>query len=94
MLRDHECAGGEACALGDRRSIDAFIATHGIVADATDRVLWVSAGPHLTGKFVRVDLRTSFASAREPGTAADPDTMPEDPLGPAAAGSVQPSGAP
>jgi isopenicillin-N N-acyltransferase like protein len=81
-------------ALGDRRSIDAFIATHGIVADATDRVLWVSAGPHLTGKFVRVDLRTSFASAREPGPAADPDTMPEDPLGPASAGSVQPSGAP
>ena len=94
MLRDHECAGGEACALGDRRSIDAFIATHGIVADATDRVLWVSAGPHLTGKFVRVDLRASFASGGDLGGAADPDTMPEDLVGPAAAVSVRPSGVP
>ena len=92
MLRDHGCAGGEACALGDRRSIDAFIATHGIVADATDRVLWVSAGPHLAGKFVKVDLRASFAPGSKPVTGDAPETMPEDPLGAAAAGLVQPSG--
>lgn len=92
MLRDHGCAGGEACALGDRRSIDAFIATHGIVADATDRMLWVSAGPHLAGKFVKVDLRASFAPGSKPVTGDAPETMPEDPLGAAAAGLVQPSG--
>ena len=100
MLRDHECAGSEVCALGDRRSIDAFIATHGVVADATDRVLWVSAGPHLSGRFVKVDLRASFAAgAQEPST-AEPETMPEDPVGVrlvgrGAASTVEPSaGAP
>ena len=70
MLRDHECAGGAACALGDRREIDALIATHGIVADTTDRVLWVSAGPHLSGAFVRFDLKTIFAPGHDP--ARDP----------------------
>jgi hypothetical protein len=94
MLRDHQCAGADACNLGDRRSIDAFIATHGIVADATDRVLWVSVGPHLSGKFVKVDLRASLAAAQARGTATDSDTMPEDPVGRAAPFSVQPSGAP
>jgi isopenicillin-N N-acyltransferase like protein len=92
MLRDHECAGGLACALGDRRSIDAFIATHGIVADATDRVLWVSAGPHLIGKFVKVDVRASMA-AHEP-LPANPETMPEDPVGLATPRSAEPQGAP
>lgn len=82
MLRDHECAGGESCALGDRRAIDAFIATHGIVADATDRVLWVSAGPHLVGPFVKLDLRVLLAPGYGPAAqSADPETMPEDPVG-------------
>ena len=82
------------CPLGDRRSIDAFIATHGIVADATDRVLWVSAGPHLSGKFVKIDLPTALASVGGPGTEIDSDTMPEDPVGRATDGAVLPSGAP
>ena len=76
MLRDHECAGGESCSLGDRRSIDAFIATHGIVADTTDRVLWVSAGPHLSGRFVKVDV------AHWPPGDVQTETMPEDPIAP------------
>ncbi len=54
MLRDHECAGEPSCPAGDRRAIDAFIATHGVVADLTERALWVSVGPHLSGKFVKV----------------------------------------
>jgi hypothetical protein len=56
MLRDHRCAGGVVCARGDRRSIDALIATHGVVADTTARVLYVSVGPHLSGRFVGIDL--------------------------------------
>ena len=56
MLRDHACAGGEVCALGDRRSLDAFIATHGVVFDLTARTAWVSEGPHLSGRFVKIDL--------------------------------------
>jgi hypothetical protein len=80
MLRDHDCAGGEKCELGDRRSIDALIATHGIVADLEDRVLWVSAGPHLSGKFVRFDLRQIFGAGHDPAKDPAPVTLPEDPL--------------
>ncbi len=78
ILRDHACAGGVACDLGDRRAIDALIATHGIVADTTARVLWVSAGPHLSGKFVRFDLRAIFARDHDPARDPEPETLPED----------------
>ena len=80
MLRDHACAGGVKCELGDRRSIDAIIATHGIVADTTDRVLWVSAGPHLSGKFVRFDLRAIFAKGHDPAADPEPGLIAEDPI--------------
>jgi isopenicillin-N N-acyltransferase-like protein len=80
MLRDHGCAGGVACELGDRRTIDALIATHGIVADTTDRVLWVSAGPHLSGRFVRFDLRAVFATGHDPAGDPEPATLPQDPI--------------
>jgi len=82
MLRDHRCAADVqgACDLGDRRTIDALIATHGIVADATDRVLWVSEGPHLSGRFVRFDLRTIFAEGHDPARDPEPETLPADPI--------------
>jgi hypothetical protein len=79
VLRDHGCARGLACDLGDRRSIDALIATHGVVADLTERTLWVGVGPHLSGRFVPVDLHAAFGQAgiaRGPG----PEPMPEDPI--------------
>ncbi len=57
LIRDHGCS-GEACPLGDRRAIDAFIATHGVIADLTARALWVSEGPRLSGRFVKVDPAT------------------------------------
>jgi len=76
ILRDHTCAGGVVCPPGDRRAVDAFIATHGVIADATSRTLWVSAGPHLSGKFVRFDLNTVFKSD---GPLESPiETLPED----------------
>jgi isopenicillin-N N-acyltransferase-like protein len=78
MLRDHQCAHGEACRLGDRREIDALIATHGIVADLTARTLWVSAGPHLSGAFVRFDLGAVFAPGHDPDAEAPPATFPPD----------------
>jgi isopenicillin-N N-acyltransferase like protein len=80
ILRDHGCAGDPACRIGDRRAIDALIATHGIVADATDRVLWVSVGPKLSGRFVRVDLGSLLAPDHDPSADGDPETMPEDPI--------------
>jgi isopenicillin-N N-acyltransferase-like protein len=80
MLRDHTCAHGVACQLGDRREIDALIATHGVVADATDRVLWVSKGPHLSGQFVRFDLKATFAPGHDPLSEPPPETIPADPI--------------
>jgi hypothetical protein len=78
MLRDHRCAGDPDCPLGDRRAIDAVIATHGVVADTTDRILWVSAGPHLLGRFVKLDLRELLAADPPPGDGEA--GMPEDPI--------------
>jgi len=78
MLRDHACAGAAPCELGDRRTIDALIATHGIVADTTDRVLWVSAGPHLSGEFVRFDLKAAFSPGHDPEAEMAPEVISED----------------
>jgi hypothetical protein len=80
MLRDHQCAHGQACALGDRREIDALIATHGVVADPTDKVIWVSKGPHLSGEFVRFDLKATFAANHDPASEPPPETIAADPI--------------
>jgi isopenicillin-N N-acyltransferase-like protein len=80
ILRDHRCAQGGECALGDRRAVDALIATHGVVADTTDRVLWVAVGPHLSGRFVRLDLQTLLTRDHDPDSDPEPETMPEDPI--------------
>jgi isopenicillin-N N-acyltransferase like protein len=80
ILRDHGCAGPGSCNLGDRRAIDALIATHGVVADTTARVLWVGVGPHLSGRFVRLDLRALLAPGGDASNEEDPETMPEDPI--------------
>lgn len=71
VLRDRKGRGGEALPLGDRRTIDALIATHSVVMDATARVLWVSEGPHLVGRYLRFDLRTLLDPAFSP-TKDDP----------------------
>jgi hypothetical protein len=57
ILRDRRGPGGRALPLGDRDAIDAGIATHSVVADATARSLWVSEGPHANGRYVRFDLK-------------------------------------
>jgi hypothetical protein len=82
ILRDHGCAHGEACALGDRRAIDSFIATHGVVADLTAHTLWVSEGPRLSGRFVKIDP-TLLARLPDGQLATPPsepvEALPEDP---------------
>lgn len=80
MLRDHKCPKGIACDLGDRRTLDALIATHGVVADLTERVLWVSKGPHLSGAFVRFDLARIFAKGHDPASDPPPETLDDDPI--------------
>lgn len=77
LLRDRKGAGGTELPLGDRRAVDALIATHGIVAETGNRTLWVSAGPHLLGRFVAFDLP---ALLREDPPAEPPRTIAPDPL--------------
>ena len=48
------------------------------VADTTARTLWVSAGPQLSGRFVRLDLTALFGDAAT-ASAASPG-FPEDPV--------------
>lgn len=81
VLRDKKAVGGAPLELGDRRAIDALIATHGVVMDTTARALWVSEAPHLAGRFLRFDLGRLLDPAHDP--AADPGTIeavPEDPV--------------
>ncbi|MBV9949004.1 MAG: hypothetical protein JOZ69_19300, partial [Myxococcales bacterium] len=81
ILRDHGCADGAPCALGDRRAIDSLIATHGVVADLTRRELWVGVGPHLSGRFVKVDVGALLSANPDPGDdPAAAESMPEDPI--------------
>ena len=63
VLRDRRAPGGEALPIGDRRAIDADIATHGVVMDLNARKIWVSQGPHLRGAFVLFDLRRWLADS-------------------------------
>jgi hypothetical protein len=56
VLRDKRGPGGVPLPAGDRRAIDALIATHGVLMDTTARVMWVSEGPHLLGRFIRFDI--------------------------------------
>jgi hypothetical protein len=80
ILRDKRAPGDAPLPPGDRRAIDANIATHGVVMDTTAGVLWVSEGPHLRGRFIRFDLRRLLAPGYDPrsendviATSADPD---------------------
>ena len=82
MLRDRQAPDGSKLELGDRDAIDALIATHGVVMDATQRVLWVSESPHLLGRFVAFDLRRHMDSTRlspVPASAVLP-AIDQDPL--------------
>jgi len=65
--------------LGHRSSLDAVIATHAVVMDATERAIWVSEGPHLMGRFVRFDLKLLLDPAYEPKPDEAPQVLPEDP---------------
>lgn len=57
MLRDRAGVGDRAVPLGNRNALDAIVTTHSVVADLTERVLWVSEGPHTLGRYARIDLR-------------------------------------
>jgi len=63
ILRDRRGPGGIELPPGNRNAIDALIATHSVVADVTDRVLWVSTAPHTQGAYRAVDLLAELEAA-------------------------------
>jgi isopenicillin-N N-acyltransferase like protein len=63
ILRDRSGPDGLTLAPGNRNAIDAFIATHSVVADATDRVLWVATAPHTQGAVQSIDLIAELEAA-------------------------------
>jgi len=80
VLRDRKGIGGIELPLGHRRTIDALIATHGVVMDTTARDLWVSEGPHLVGRFVRFDLSRLLDPDYSPGASEPLDVIGTDPI--------------
>ncbi len=78
ILRDKTGRRGKTLPLGDRRAIDALIATHSVVMDNTARALWVSEGPHVSGRFVRFNLRQLLDPAYRPRGPAHVEVLPAD----------------
>ncbi|MFT7625450.1 MAG: hypothetical protein ACI9WU_004641 [Myxococcota bacterium] len=74
ILRDRRLPGDKPAAPGHRGTIDAMIAAHAVIMDATARTLWVSSPPHTLGEFVAYDLRAAFA-----GEITDLGALPVDP---------------
>jgi hypothetical protein len=80
LLRDRNGAAGAALPLGDRRAIDALIATHGVVMETAAKRLWVSEAPHLLGRFVAFDLERLLATDAVPSDVSDSSSIPTDPM--------------
>jgi isopenicillin-N N-acyltransferase-like protein len=78
ILRDKKGADGNELPLGHRSAIDALIATHSVVMDTTARTVWVSEGPHATGRYVRFDLMELLAPGYRPNGPARVEALPAD----------------
>jgi hypothetical protein len=80
FLRDKKNKQGEPYALGNRKAIDALIATHSVIYDGKTQHFYVSQGPSLVGPFLGYDLTQSFKNRkpeRIPSLPADPEISPE-----------------
>ena len=75
ILRDRKRPGGEPAGLGHRGTIDALIAAHAVIFDATALRIWVSRAPHTLGEFVAYDLREVLG-----GELRDHGALPADAL--------------
>jgi isopenicillin-N N-acyltransferase like protein len=86
ILRDRRGVNGTELGLGNRNAIDAIIATHSVVIDATEMTLYVSASPNTLGRYYAFDLRRELAFDKADGPASDtanvagPADLPEDAL--------------
>jgi hypothetical protein len=80
VLRDRKGVGGVELPLGHRRTLDALIATHSVVMDATARTIWVSEGPHLVGRYLRFDLGKLLDAGYEPKAGEPVEAIAADPI--------------
>jgi hypothetical protein len=78
VLRDRNGPGDRAVPLGNRGTLDAWIATHSVIADATAHILWVSDGPHALGRYERFDLDQLLSDEYQPGSNVEPSVLPMD----------------
>jgi len=60
FLRDKGEVSGVALEPGNRRAIDPLIATHSVIYNEANHVLYVGQGPGVSGPFVGFDLEASF----------------------------------
>jgi isopenicillin-N N-acyltransferase-like protein len=80
ILRDRAGVGDVPLPLGNHNALNALVATHSVVADLTDRVLWVSEGPHSLGSYRRIDLGTRLTDAERAASVEAAGDLSEDPL--------------
>lgn len=52
ILRDQRGPEGEFLGAGNRLAINSLVASHSVVFDLKQKIIWVSAGPHQLGEFV------------------------------------------
>jgi tetratricopeptide (TPR) repeat protein len=71
ILRDCRAPGGGSQGLGNRQAINALIASHSVVMDLKNKIIWVSAGPHQLGEFVPFALDTLDQAPVQPVIPAD-----------------------
>jgi hypothetical protein len=73
ILSDRMGPGDQPLPRGHRHALNADIATHGVVIDATDRSLWVSVYPNLSGGWVSLSLADAKAGRIAPVREVDAD---------------------
>lgn len=80
ILRDRKGAKGAEYPLGDRRAIDALIATHAVILETATRRLWVSEAPHVLGRFIAFDLPALLDPELSPEVEPPHAEIPSDEL--------------
>ena len=56
----------------DPQAINSLIATHSVIGDVTEGILWVSTGPHQLGEYVPFSVKNFGAETHQPLIPADP----------------------
>jgi tetratricopeptide (TPR) repeat protein len=79
ILRDRGGVADVPLPPGNKNALNAIVATHSVIADLTDRVLWVSEGPHSLGRYRRIDLAARLAGFEGAAESEGAGDLPEDP---------------